>query len=196
MLSEINTKRTFPIISNDFSEETIYKAFIVLCKFQSSIPLSEELATVCVDKPDYLKKMDTIQEKIAKLKRDGRNYTKEQFLRLFQIVSRNNVIKISLGEKNITCISNLKRILLKLDEEDDENVPKALTQKLETLIDTYDVMIEEDTREMRNLKDYLQISIDKMRKELLEFIRLKAKINAVELKNITKFIQTISICKQ
>ena len=33
--------------------------------------------------------------KIAKLKRDGRNYTKEQFLRLFQIVSRNNVIKIS-----------------------------------------------------------------------------------------------------
>jgi hypothetical protein len=192
MLSEIDTKRTFPVISNDFSEETIYKAFIILCKFQSSIPLSEELATICVDKPDYLKKMDTIQEKIAKLKRDGRNYTKEQFLRLFQIVSRNNIIKISLGQKNLTCVDNLKRVLIRIDEEDDENVPKALTQKLETLIETYDVMIEEDTREMRQLKDYLQTSIDKMRKELLEFIRLKAKINVIELKNITKFIQTIS----
>ena len=192
MLSEIDTKRSFPVISNDFSEETIYKAFITLCKFQSSIPLSEELATVCVDKPDYLKKMDTIQEKIAKLKRDGRNYTKEQFLRLFQIVSRNNVIKISLGQQNMKCIDNLKKVMIKIDEENDENVPKALTQKLETLIETYDVMIEEDTREMRNLKDYLQISIDKMRQELLEFIKLKAKINSAELKNITKFIQTIS----
>lgn len=192
MLSEIDTKRSFPVISTDFSEETIYKSFIILCKFQSSIPLSEELVSVCVDKPDYLKKMDTIQEKISKLKRDGRNYTREQFLRLFQIVSRNNIIKISLGEKKNTCINNLKRVLIKLDEENDENVPNALTQKLETLVETFDVMIEEDTREMRNLKDYLQISIDKMRKELLEFIRLKAKINAVELKNITKFLQTIS----
>ena len=192
MLSEIDTKRNYPVLSNDFSEETIYRAFIVLCKFQSSIPLSEELATVCVDKPDYLKKMDTIQEKIAKLKRDGRNYTKEQFLRLFQIVSRNNVIKISLGEKNMTCVNNLKRVLLILDEEDDENVPKALTQKLEGLVENYDVVIEEDTREMRGLKDYLQISIDKMRKELLEFIRLKAKVNSADLKNITNFITKIS----
>lgn len=192
MLSEINTKRVFPVISNEFSEETIYKAFIILCKFQSSIPLSEDLASICVDKPDYLKKMDTIQEKIAKLKRDGRNYTKEQFLRLFQIVSRNNIIKISLGEKNATCINNLRRVLTVLDEQNDENVPKALTQKLEQLVETYDITIEEDTREMRNLKDYLQISIDKMRKELLEFIKLKAKINKVDLNNITKFIQKIS----
>lgn len=192
MLSEINTKRSFPIISNDFSEETIYKAFIVLCKFQSSIPLSEELASICVDKPDYLKKMDTIQEKIAKLKRDGRNYTREQFLRLFQIVSRNNIIKMSLGEKNIKCIDNLKRVLLILDENNDENVPKSLTQKLDKLVETYDVMIEEDTKEMRHLKDYLQTSIIKMRKELLEFIKLKAKINTVDLKNINKFIEGIT----
>ena len=141
ILSEIDTKRFFPVISNDFSEETIYNAFIILCKFKSSIPLSEELALICVDKPDYLKKMDTIQEKIEKLKRDGRNYTKEHFLRLFQIVSRNNIIKISLDQKNLTCIDNLKRVLITLDDEDDENVPKALTQKLEKFIEIYDVMI-------------------------------------------------------
>ena len=193
MLSEMNTKRVFPVVSNDFNEETIYRAFIVLCKFQSSIPLSEELATICVDKPDYLKKMDTIQEKMSKLKRDGRNYTKEQFLRLFQIVSRNNVIKLSLGTKNMSCVDNLKRVLVDLDEENNENVPKSLTQKLEHLIDSYDVQIEEDTKEMRNLKDYLQSSIEKMRRELLEFIKLKSKISSVELKNITKFIKEISI---
>ena len=46
---------------------------------------------------------------------------------------------------------------------------------------------------MRELKNYLQISIEKMRKELLEFIKLKSKINSVELKNITTFLKDISI---
>jgi hypothetical protein len=193
MLSEINTKNTFSVLSNDFSEETIYHAFITLCKFQSSIPLTEELALFCVDKPVYLKKMDSIQEKITKLKRDGRNYTKEQFLRLFQIVSRNNIIKISLDAKNITCGNNLINLLVRFDNENDENIPKVFIQKLEKLLDTYDVPIEEDTKEMRNLKDYLQMSIGKMKNELLEFIKLKAKVSSNELKNITKFIQNISV---
>jgi hypothetical protein len=193
MLSDINTKRTFPVVSNDFSEETIYHAFITLCKFQSAIPLSEELATFCVDKPLYLKKMDSIQEKITKLKRDGRNYTKEQFLRLFQIVSRNNIINMSLNSKNIKCVDNLTTLLLRFDNENDENVPQVFIQKLDKLLDTYDVQIEEDTKDMRNLKDYLQTSIGKMQNELLEFIKIKAKVSSSELRNITKFIQNISV---
>ena len=193
MLSEIDTKRSFPVITNDISEETVYKAFIMFCKFQSAIPLTEELASICVDKPDYLTKMDTIQEKIAKLKRDGRNYTTEQFIRLFQLVSRNNIINISLGQPTSNCVNTLSLVLQKLDDENDENVPRALTQKLETLIETYDVMIDEDTRDMRHMKDYLQLSITKMRQELIDFLKLKAKLNAVDLNNITKFIKNISI---
>ena len=92
MLSEVNTKRLFPDISNDFSDEIIYRAFISLCNFQSAIPLTSDLIAICVDKPDYLSKADSIQEKISKLKRDERHYTKEMFLRLFQIVSRHNII--------------------------------------------------------------------------------------------------------
>jgi hypothetical protein len=194
MLSDINTKRTYPMLSNEFSEETIYLAFITLCKFQSSIPLSEELASVCVDKPTYLKKMDTIQEKIAKLKRDGRSYTKDQFLRLFQIVSRNNIIKLTLNNNvSSRCVDNIKTLLVKFDQENDDNVPKSFIQKLDAIIDTYDVMIKEDTREMRTMKDYLQLSIEKMRKELIDFIKLKSKSTAIELKKLTKFITEISI---
>jgi hypothetical protein len=193
MLSEIDTKRHFPAILNDFSEETIYKAFIMLCKFQSSIPLTDDLASICVDKPDYLQKMDTIQEKISKLKRDGRNYTTEQFDRLFQLVSRHNIINISLGKTKANCVDMLSLVLQKLDEDNDENVPKALTQKLENLVENYDVMIEEDTREIRHMKDYLQLSINKMRQELIDFLKMKAKLNALDFNNITKFIKNISI---
>ena len=193
MLSEINSKRSFPAVSNDFNEEIIYRAFIILCKFQSSVPLTEEISAICLDKPDYLRKMDTIQEKISKLKRDNRNYTKEEFVRLFQLVSRNNIIKLSLGTKNITCIDNFKKIIVQLDDENNENVSKSFRQHLEKLVETYDVLIEEDTKEMRKLKDYLQNSITKMRNELLEFIRSKSEIGPNELKNMTKFIKDISI---
>jgi hypothetical protein len=52
--------------------------------------------------------------------------------------------------------------------------------------------LEEDTKEMRGLKDYLQTSIDKMRKELIDFIKTKGKIGSVELKNTTKFLNELT----
>ena len=193
MLSEVNTKRSYPEISNEFSEETIYYAFIALCKFQSSVPLMEELASVCVDKPDYLNKMDTIQEKISKLKRDGRNYTKSQFLRLFQIVSRNNIIHMSLYNKETSCVSELKELLQHLDDANTEIVSKAFLQKMDNLVENADVQLEEDMPDMRILKNYLASTNEKMKKELLNFIKTKAKVNSLELKNITKFLNELTI---
>ena len=192
MLSEVNTKRIFPEIKNDFSEETIYYAFIILCKFQNSVPLMEDIISICNDKPNYLKKSDTIQEKITKLKRDGRNYSKDKFLQLFQIVSRNNIIKMSLSFTNPSYTDGLKIVLDMLDRENNETIPKALTQKLELLLDVHDVTIEEDTKEMRSLKNYLSTSVDIMRKDVIEFIQLKSKINGNELRKLTKFLNEIS----
>ena len=138
MLSTVDTKRIFPEIPENYSEETIYRAFIDLCKFQSTVPIDEDLATICIDKPDYLSKNDTLQEKIAKLKRDGRNYNKASFLRLFQIVSRNNIIRISLFDNETSYSDNLRKHLVKMDNEDDNIVSRGFRQKLETLLDTYD----------------------------------------------------------
>ena len=194
MLSELDTKRLFPDISNDFSEETIYRAFIALCNFQNSIPLTDDLMTICVDKPDYLSKSDTINEKIAKLKRDDRNYNKEKFLRLFQLVSRNNIIDITLSSHaNQSCSDQLRKVLIKMDDSDEHNVANVLRQRLEALLETYDMSIQEDTEDMRHLKNYLAKSNEQMRKELLEFIKRKSKISGIELKKITTFINELTV---
>jgi hypothetical protein len=193
MLSEVNTKRIYPEVSNDFSEETIYQSFISLCNFQSSIPLAEDMAAICMDKPEYLKKTDTFQEKVAKLKRDGRNYTKEQFLRLFQLVSRNNIIRMSMSNKSESCVDDLTKFLVDLDTEENETVPKALTQKLEKLVESYDVTMENDTENMRTLKNYLANSISSMRKSIITFIKSKSKVSNIELQNITAFLNNLSV---
>ena len=195
MLSEVDTKRVYAPISTAFSEETIYYAFISLCKFHSSVPLDAELLPICREKPDYLSKMETIQEKIAKLKRDGRNYTEAQFLRLFQIVCRHNIINISLLNTNQNCIERVNNVLTKLDRENSETVPKVFIQRLETLLENYDVTMKEDTKDMRLMKDYLAASNESMRREIKDFIRSKARVSSLELKNISKFIDELTIWK-
>ena len=188
MLSEVDTKRVFPEIPNSFSEETIYRAFIDLCKFQSTVPISQELATICVSKPDYLTKNDTLPEKIAKLKREGRNYSKEAFLRLFQIVSRENIIPISLAFNKPSYSDVLTKLLFKMDETDEQVISRNFRDKMETLLDTFDVSLQEDTEEMRAMKNYLDRSNSEMRKELTDFIKRRAKIGKNELKKVVAFL--------
>jgi RNase H-fold protein (predicted Holliday junction resolvase) len=192
MLSTVDTKRIFPEIPENFSEETIYRAFIDLCRFQSTVPIDPDLATICIDKPDYLTKNDTLQEKIAKLKRDGRNFNKESFLKLFQIVSRNNIIRISLVDNPYSYSDSLRKQLLTMDNEDDNIVSRGFRQKLETLLDTYDISLQEDTEEMRQMKNYLSHANDMMRKDIVDFIKRKAKVGAGELRRITSFLKDLT----
>jgi hypothetical protein len=192
MLSIVDTKRIFPVISDTFSEETIYMAFIRLCKFQSTVPMDPELVTICVSKPDYLTKNDTLPEKIAKLKRDGRTYSKEAFLRLFQVVSRNNIIRISLSFNIPSYSDNLLKLLETLDTEDDKTINRNFRQKMETLLDTFDIAIQEDTEDMRTMKNYLDRSNGDMRREIVGFIGKKSKIGKNDLKKLTTFFSELT----
>lgn len=193
MLSEIDTKITFPPLPNEFSEETIYRAFIELCNFTSFIPIKDDLIPLCKDKPNYLNKADTIQEKIAKLKRDGRNYNKELFLRMFQIVCRHNIIKLHIKHTTPSYSQNLRDVLNLLDNENEDHVAPVFRQRLEALLDTYDLTIEEDTEDMRQMKNYLENTNSKVRSSLMKFIKRRAKLKTSEYNKINKFITELSV---
>lgn len=70
---------------------------------------------------------------------------------------------------------NLRKHLVKMDNEDDNIVSRGFRQKMETLLDTYDIAIQEDTEDMRIMKNHLAHSNDMMRKDIIDFIRRKAK---------------------
>jgi hypothetical protein len=202
-LSIVNTKRKIPetILFGDdyeFSEETIYKAFIEFCHFQSSLALSEDLIPFCSEKPDYLSKLDTIQEKIIKLKRDGRNYTKEMFLRLFQIVCRNNIIKnlsFNIGIDSCSSPLLLKNVINKINETNDETIAGSLLESLDNLLENYELTFDkssEEIKEMRKLKNYLERTNTTMRNELLDYLKKKSKIRKGEYNNINTFINELT----
>jgi hypothetical protein len=80
-----------------------------------------------------------------------------------------------------------------MDATDEQNVAKALRGKLEALLDTYDLTIQEDTDDMRQLKNYLAKANENMRKELISFIKRKAKLGGSELKKLTNFLDELSV---
>jgi hypothetical protein len=166
-----DTRRYFPSLPNDFSEETIYRAFIEFCRFNFDLPLGDDLQAVCMTKPDGYDPRDPIEEKIRKLKRDGRNYDNESLQQLLAIINRGNIVKLRF---KITAISNIQRIrdlLESLDAMNSNAVPAAFREKFEAMIDTYEIGgLSEDTSEMRAMKNYLAAANTRMMADLNMFI--------------------------
>jgi uncharacterized protein YfkK (UPF0435 family) len=102
------------------------------------------------------------------------------------------MINISFND-GVSYYKGLQDVLDTLNDTNNEDVPRTLIQKLEGLIENHDVMIEEDTTEMRTMKNYLETSNTTMKRDILDFIKRKAKVSRSELTNITKFINTLMV---
>jgi hypothetical protein len=195
--SNINTKNIYPSLSNIFDEKTIYLAFIFYCKFKSLIPISENLLAICTSKPEsIINSNDSIERLIQKLKEDGRNYTNEQFLRLIQLVSRENIINITIDKPIISYISKLSLILNELDEISHENnkneiLDKKFRELIKKAIDTFDIASETTTNEVIDLNNFLIKTNEEMSEELINFVYNNSSSN-INNKYFKKFKDTIN----
>ena len=172
--SDINTKNVYPSISNNFDEKTIYLAFIFYCKFKSLIPVPEDLLVVCTNKPDstLINPTDPIDRIIQKLKEDGRNYTNEQFLRLIQLISRENIIKLDIDDQLFSCIAKLSELLDAIYDEnnEDEIIELSLRDLIKEAITNFDIATEKMTPQVKDLNDFLIRTNEEMVNELVEYV--------------------------
>ena len=197
--SDIDTKNKYPSITSEFSEKTIYLAFIYFCKFKTLMPIPQDLLPFCTDKPDYglINPNDSIDRMIQKLKEDGRNYKNEQFLRLLQIISKNNIINITnidLNNPEISAITKLTKTLESIDDENDEVVEKSLRDLINDALDTFDIASENYTKEVKNLNDFLIKHIESMKEEIIEFVQKNKgpNVSNSSIKKMTKTIEKLS----
>jgi hypothetical protein len=191
-----NTKNVYPSINKDFSEKTIYLAFIYFCKFKSLIPIPQDLLPLCTDKPSsgLINPSDSVERIIQKLKEDGRNYNNEHFLRLLQIIGRNNIINIQFSNTEISSITKLIKLLESFDDENDEVVDKSLRELIFKALDTYDLATTEYTKEVKDLNNYLIRNIDDMKEEIIDFVQKNSGSNVTNssVKKMVKAIQNLS----
>ena len=194
--SDINTKNHYPAIKHEFNEETIYLAFIFYCKFKSFMPIPPDLLPLCTDKPDQglINPSDSTERIIEKLKSDGRNYTKEQFLRMLQIISKNNIINMDINKETVSSIRKLSELLETITDENDEVVEKSLITLISNAIDTFDIATEEQTKEVRDLNNYLIRNIETMKDEMIDFVgkNYGSTVTKSSVKKMTKTIEKLS----
>ena len=172
LFSKEKTKRIYPAISSEMTEETVYIAFIRLCHFHSLVePINKNLKGLCKEKPTFLSLNESINNKIKKLKENGYNYGNEDLLRLLQITGRQNIIHVSINNIKPSPIQKIQKVLYDIKNMDDETViPKELINRIEAILDTYDIAITEDTQDIRNLKNYLYKTNENLKQKITEFI--------------------------
>jgi hypothetical protein len=167
-----NTKRKLREIENKFSEHTIYRAFIVYCKFNSLVPMSDNLKAICPTKPENFDPNDTLEESIRKLKGNARNYSEHSLQQLLDIVNTSTKAAIKIEEKEVSNVSKLTEIMEKMDEEN--KGPSNFRTDFLNVLRTFEIndliSTNAEPDELRKLKNLLPRLNDGMQGQIMEFI--------------------------
>jgi hypothetical protein len=186
-----NSKNIYAPLSDKYNDDTIYRAFIVFCKFNSIVPISPELDAICGGKPDHYSNSDSISEKIRKLKQEGKNYNNTSLIRLLQYIDRKNIVNITIDTPVVTQVQKLRNIIEDIVKDNDDIIPGALRQNIDGALDTFDLGVTEDSEEMRSLKNYLARVNKEMREEIQTFISKNGGMTKKSASNIKVFLNTL-----
>jgi hypothetical protein len=186
--SKINSKNIRPTILKMFSEETIYLAFIYFCKFKTQSPMNEEYLSVCTSKPEIPEKdKDNNTEIIRIMKLAGIEYSSEHFLRLLQLVNRQNIVDMNVSFPVIEPLIHLFELLVSINATENDDGITLLIQLIETKND--ENAIDEANRTLTN---YLSRRVSDMKTTILEYIRENSKqLTKNKFKVMETFINSV-----
>ncbi|RZD40917.1 MAG: hypothetical protein CXT73_05910, partial [Methanobacteriota archaeon] len=142
LFSTENTRQEKLTLSTDFTENTIYLAFMKYCKFNTNTILSEELQELCHTNVSDFKLLQSLEEKIDILKSENHNYNKNSLKNLLTIISRKN--GLTPVEENAIISSKVKFEKI-IDTFKDNYSIKNIFTELNTLMDRYDIGFTEKT---------------------------------------------------
>ena len=170
LYSTKNTKLEYPEIGTDYSDETIYRAFIYYCKFNQHVPLDDKLLSICISNTSDFKKTDSIEEKIKILKREGRNYSQSNLLNLLDIIQKENSVDIDLYKPLVTETEQLDNILTHLSRKKTIQTDTEFMKFIDFLNDFNNANAEELDKKQDLLRDFLLTQNEQMKEKILEFL--------------------------
>ena len=136
LFSNENTRLEKLSISDEFTENSIYLAFIKYCKINTNTILPEELQELCHNNVSKFKKLDSLEQKIDVLKQEGHKYNKTSLRVLLNIIARTNGLK-KIEPNNLI---SPKVTFEKIIDEFKENFGIVnIHDELFSLLDRYDV---------------------------------------------------------
>ncbi len=180
IFSPLDTHLIYPNPSKQFSEETMYISFLRFCKF--NIPFEESILRICNN--PFLKQishLDSITDKIERLKQEGIEINQDNFKYILNAVNRTNIVDINLHP---VILSERRLLEMKIEELKQKKTPVICNPEIldafQALIDTFDTIRMDDDDSYNAMDTFLERNIEHFEEQIGTFLRNK---------NITKGVQ-------
>jgi hypothetical protein len=221
LFSRENTKNIYASTNAEFSNDTIYRAFITFCKLNTSTPLDPTLQAICSEKSKSKKDdldddsgiierksccsfvkpigkgigVEPMNDIIQRMERDGVKYSNADFERLMNIVNKRNEVHITIDKPVANYSQNLQMIVQELtDTETKDKGINKLFKHIETTLgaSVADIASVDDVMEVRALKNYLYEFNEKMKTDLNTFLETNSEMSKKQMKNVKLFVNNIN----
>ena len=168
--------------------------------------LHPALREICPPRPQDWNPADIIDDKIRKLKRDSNIFDASSLERLLKAVNqykmRDAGYKTAVRPQENVPFQRFQDAILSLERKaaasdagptaHTDTIPRELRQLLLGLLQSASpAMVQEDTEEMRELKNYLQTKNREMRANVVGFIQQNGKQTKGKFREIERIIDTI-----
>jgi hypothetical protein len=201
LFDDSDTRIKYPPLPNEFDEETIYRAFITYCKYDSDVPVSEELRALCMGKPEDIQNLNSIEDKIKTLKREGKNFDNNSLTKLMSIVNQQNLVNIDYKGAIFSNIQKIRERLRSMDERNNNILPVVFREKMMSALEKYginydksndsDEPITKDTSEVRSFKNYLASANNQMIVRMNDFVNRNSGGDAASKKQFSNCLNNI-----
>jgi hypothetical protein len=177
----IDTKLKYPPLPTGFSESTIYQGFIKFCALNSGAAVDEGIAALCGGMSTPFGQEDTLEDKIAALKADGRRYTREDFTKLLAVVNRQNIVPIDLHPVILTSRRMLEGVLVSLRRSGGAGLcSPRLLEIFDSLLDTFDINIRKGDAQVNEVVAFLDGENNRLQRKLGAALREAGVTKGVE----------------
>ena len=185
LLSKIDTKNKYQLVSSKQNQTTIYSAFIHFCRFNYDIAIPLDLQPICNRKPNnnIYSRSDNLFSKIQRLKEDGFDFNLENFLRLMKKVHIKNSIFVDVDQERVSPLFQLIRSVenyVNVSDDEDTNIfyniqfiDKLRGVLNDVIVDEYFVnyMDTDQFQSSNSLNSFLYKNIESMKKETFAFLK-------------------------
>lgn len=176
-------------------QENIYTAFIHYCGLDKSGFIPSEFHAFFTEVPESYNKRASLAEKIVLLKKDGKQFGKEDLSSLMTIIRKKNIIDKYKAER-YTFVGILKDILEGFNRSESSIIEEPLRRHLQDCLDDYSptrlraIEPQNPQKVLEDLKNYLADTNERMYIEIINFIRDFGKPTGQKMRNIMEFLYT------
>ena len=194
--SPLDTHLKYPQLSEEFSEQTIYISFLQFCN--SKTVLSPVIQRLCdhnitkkfsssLDSNDEFNAI-TIHDKIAELKQEGINITREIFQQILKDINKSNVVDVNLHPIILSERKLLEIQIEHLKAKNTNNICNIeILNAFTSLLDTFDILKGGDNEGYLEMQTFLDENIDAFRTQIITFLS-----NMGVTDNVDKFLNNMT----